>query len=52
MVKVHKITKLEKMKTTNMKIQSPYSPVETIVNISKQQLTTPEKNSAKLHHDH
>ena len=33
------------MKTRNMKIQSHYSPVEAIVNISKQQLTTPKKKS-------
>ena len=44
MVKAHHITKLEKMKTINMKIQSHYSPVEAIVNISKQQLKTPEKS--------
>ena len=42
-VKARQITKLEKMKTPNMKIQSYYSPVEAIVNISKRQLTTPEK---------
>ena len=42
MVKAHQITKLEKMKNTNTKIQSHYSPVEAIVNISKRQLT-PEK---------
>ena len=42
-VKALQITKLEKMKTINMKIQSHYSPVEAIVNISKRQLTTPEK---------
>ena len=41
MVKASKSTKLEKMKTTNMKIQSHYSPVEAI---SKRQLTTPEKS--------
>ena len=34
----------EKMKTINMKIQSHSSPVEDIVNISKRQLTTPEKS--------
>ena len=45
MVKARQITKLEKMKTTNMKIQSYYSPVEAIVNISKRQLTTPEKSA-------
>ena len=44
MVKTRQITKLEKMKTINMKIQSHYSPVETIVNINKRQLTTPEKS--------
>ena len=44
MVKARQITKLEKMKTINMKIQSHYSPVETIVNISKWQLTTLEKS--------
>ena len=38
------ITKVEKMKTINMKIQSHYSPLETIVNISKRQQTTPEKS--------
>ena len=43
MVKAHQIMKLEKMKNTNTKIQSHYSPVEAIVNISKRQLTTPEK---------
>ena len=43
MVKVRQIKKLEDMKTSNMKIQSHYSPVEAIVNISKWQLTTPEK---------
>ena len=42
MVKAHQITNLEKMKTTNPKIQSHYSPVEAIVNISKWQLTTLE----------
>ena len=42
MVKARQITKLEKMKTINMKIHSPYSPVEAIVNISKRHLTTPE----------
>ena len=47
MVKARQITKLEKMKTINMKIQSHYSPVEAIVNISKRQLTIPEKISAK-----
>ena len=31
------------MKTCNMKIQSHYSPVEAIVNISKRLLTIPEK---------
>ena len=31
MVKARQITKLEKMKTINMKIQSHYSPVEAIV---------------------
>ena len=40
MVKAHQITKLKKMKTINMKIQSHYSPVEAVVNISKRQLTT------------
>ena len=35
MVKVRQNTKLEKMKITNMKIQSHYSPVKVIVNISK-----------------
>ena len=44
MVKARQITKLEKMKTTSMKTQSHYSPVEAIVNISKRQLTTPEKS--------
>ncbi len=44
MVKARQITKLEKMKNTNTKIQSHYSPVEAIVNISKRQLTTPEKS--------
>ena len=44
MVKARQITKLEKMKTINMKIQSHYLPVEAIVNISKRQLTTPEKS--------
>ena len=29
------------MKTTNMNIQSHYSQMEAIVNISKRQLTTP-----------
>ena len=43
MVKMRKITKLEKMKTRIMKIQAHYSPVKAIVNISKRQLTTPEK---------
>ena len=43
MVKGRQITNLEKMKNTNTKIQSHYSPVEAIVNISKRQLTTPEK---------
>ena len=43
MVKARQITKLEKMKNTNTNIQSHYSPVEAIVNISKRQLTTPEK---------
>ena len=43
MVKTRKITKLEKMKTRNIKIQAHYSPVKSIVNISKRQLTTPEK---------
>ena len=43
MVKARQITKLEKTKTTNTKIQSHYSPVEAIVNISNRQLTTPEK---------
>ena len=43
MVKARQITKLEKMKTSNMKIQSHYSPVEAIVDISKRQLTTLEK---------
>ena len=43
MVKACQITKLEKMKNTNTKIQSHYPPVEAIVNISKRQLTTPEK---------
>ena len=40
MVKARQIAKLEKMKNTNTKIQSHYSPVEAIV---KRQLTTPEK---------
>ena len=44
MVKACQITKLEKIKTCNMKIQSHYSPVEAIVNISKRQLTTTEKS--------
>ena len=44
MVKMHQITKLEKMKTQNMKIQAHYSPVKAIVNISKEQLTTPKKS--------
>ena len=44
MVKACQITKLEKMKTTDMKIQSHYSRVEAIVNISKRQLTAPEKS--------
>ena len=43
-VKAREITKMEKMKTTNMKIQSHYSLLEAIVNISKRQLTTPEKS--------
>ena len=43
MVKALQITKLEKMKTTNTKIQSHCSPVKAIVNISKRQLTSPEK---------
>ena len=43
-VKARQTTKLEKMKTINIKIQSHYSPVEAIVNISKRQLTTPEKS--------
>ena len=34
MVMARQITKLEKMKTINMKIQSHYSPVEAIGNIS------------------
>ena len=42
-VKARQITKLEKMKTTNTKIQFHNSPVEAIDNISKRQLTTPEK---------
>ena len=42
-VKARQITKLEKMKTTNTKMQSHYSPVDAIVNISKRQLTTSEK---------
>ena len=42
MIRVRQFTKLEKRKTTNTKIQSHYSPVEAIVNISKRQLTTPE----------
>ena len=44
MDKARQITKLMKMKTSNMKIQSHYSPVEAIVNISKRQLTTPKKS--------
>ena len=44
LVKAHQIIKLEKMKTCNMKIQCHYTPVEAIVNISKRQLTTPEKS--------
>ena len=44
MVKARQITKLEKMKTIKLKIQSHYSPVEAIVNISKRQLTTLEKS--------
>ena len=44
MVKACEITKLKRMKTCNMKIQSHYSPMEAIVNISKQQLSTPEKS--------
>ena len=32
------------MKTTNMKVQSHYSPGEAIVNISKRQVTTLEKS--------
>ena len=35
MVKARQVMKLEKIKTINMKIQCHYSPVETIVNISK-----------------
>ena len=35
---------LEKMKTQNMKIQPHFSPVKAIVNISKRQVTTPEKS--------
>ena len=44
MVNARQITKLEKMKICNMKIQSHYWSVEAIVNISKRQLTTPEKS--------
>ena len=44
MVKARQITKLEKMKTINIKIHSHYSPVEAIVNITKRQLKTPEKS--------
>ena len=44
MVKAHQITKLEKMKTCNMKTQSHYSPVEAIVNTNKRQLIIPEKS--------
>ena len=44
MFKAHQITKLEKMKTTNMKTQFHYSPMEAIVNIRKWQLTTLEKS--------
>ena len=44
MVQLCQIMKLEKTKTCNIKIQSNYSPVEATVNISKQQLTTPEKS--------
>ena len=44
MVKTRQITNLEKMKTRNMKIQAHYSLVKAIVNISKRQLTTPEKS--------
>ena len=44
MVKARQISKLEKMKTCNMKIQSLYPPVEATVNISKRQLRTPEKS--------
>ena len=48
MVKARQITKLEKMKTINMKIHSHYSPVEAMVNISKRQLTTLEKSVLKV----
>ena len=44
MVKTRQITKMEKMKTQNMKIQAHDSPVKSIVNFSKWQLTTPEKS--------
>ena len=43
MVKARQITKLEKMKTCNMKIQSHCSTVEAILNINKRQPITPEK---------
>ena len=52
MVKARQITKLEKIKTTNMKIQSHYSPVEAIVNISKRQLKISAKQRSQLHHYH
>ena len=42
MVKGCQIMKLEKMKTCNMKIQPLYSPMEAIVKINKQLLTTSE----------
>ena len=41
MVRARQITKLEKMKTRNMKIQDHYSPVKAI---GKRLLTTPEKS--------
>ena len=37
-VKQHQITKLEKIKTRNMKIRAHYSPVKTTVNVSKRQV--------------
>ena len=43
-VKARQITKLEKIKIRNTKIQAHYSAVKAIVSISKWQLTTSEKS--------